>query len=107
VTTTTYTAEAKEILGEFVQRAGKNFLVVKASDVFGGQTTIRITPTNLIEFYTTEARNLSSGIRTLAGLLGDWRPISDLADLALSWFKQVNVEGMRRAARRVGLTPKF
>ena len=107
MTTTTYTAEAKELLGEFVQRAGKSFLVVKASDVFGEPTTIRITPGNLAEFYATEANNLSSGIRTLAGLYGDWRPISELANLALDWFKSVNVEGMRRAARRAGLTPKF
>jgi hypothetical protein len=107
MTTTTYTAEAKDLLGEFVQRAGKNFLVVKASNVFGEPTTIRITPTNLAEFYVTQARNLSSGIRTLAGLHGDWRPISDLANLALSWFKQVNIEGLRRATKRAGLTPKF
>jgi hypothetical protein len=80
---------------------------VKVSDVFGDPATVRITPKNLAEFYSTQARNLSSGIRTLAGLHGEWRPISDLADLALSWFKNVNVEGMRRAARRVGLIPKF
>ena len=107
MTTTTYTTEAQELLGEFVQRASKNFLVVRASDVFGEPTTIRITPTNLAEFYATQAGNLSSGIRTLAGLSGDWRPISDLANLALDWFKSVNVEGIRRAARRAGLTPKF
>lgn len=106
-TTTTYTAEARELLGDFVQRAGKNFLVVKVSDVFDEPTTIRITPTNLAEFYAKEASNLSSGIRTVAGLYGDWRPISQLADLALDWFKNVNVEGMHRAARRVGLIPKF
>jgi hypothetical protein len=107
MTTTTYTAEAKELLGDFVQRAGKNFLVVKVSDVFGDPTDIRITPTNLADFYATQANNLSSGIRTLAGLYSDWRPISQLANLALDWFKEVNVEGIRRAARRVGLTPKF
>ena len=107
MTTTTYTAEAQDLLGDFVQRAGKSFLVVKVSDVFGEPTTIRITPTNLTEFYATQANNLSSGIRTLADLSGDWRPISELANLALDWFKSVNVEGMRRAARRVGLTPKF
>jgi len=107
MTTSTHTDEAKELLGDFVQRAGKNFLVVKVSDVFGEPENIRITPTNLIEFYVTQSNNLSSGIRTLAGLHGDWRPISDLADLALSWFKQVNVEGLRRATRRAGLTPKF
>jgi hypothetical protein len=107
MTTTTYTAEARELLGEFVQRAGKNFLVVKVSDVFGDPATVKITPTTLAEFYATQASNLSSGIRTLAGLHGDWRPISELANLALDWFKQVNVEGLRRAARRAGLTPKF
>lgn len=107
MTTTTYTAEARELIGEFVQRAGKNFLVVKVSDAFGDPTSIKITPGNLAEFFATEAGNLSSGIRTLAGLHGDWRPISNLADIALDWFKTVNAEGMRRAARRVGLTPKF
>jgi len=107
MTTTTYTAEAKDLLGEFVQRAGKNFLVVKVSDVFGDPTSVRITPTNLVEFYATQANNLSSGIRTLAYLSGDWRPITELANLALDWFKIVNVEGLRRAAKRAGLTPKF
>ena len=106
-TTSNYTAEAKEKIGEFVERAGKSFLVIRAADVFGEATTIRITPINLAEFYATQANNLSSGIRTLAGLPGDWRPISDLADVALSWFKSVNIEGMRRAGRRVGLVPRF
>jgi hypothetical protein len=105
--TTSYTAEAKELLGAFVKRAGKTFLVVRVNDVFGEPATIKITPTNLAEFYRTQANNLSSGIRTLAGLPGDWRPISELANLALDWFKIVNVEGMRRAARRVGLTARF
>jgi hypothetical protein len=105
--TSTYTSEAKGLVGGFVQRAGKTFLVVKAGNAFGETTTIKITPGNLAEFYRTQANNLSSGMRTLAGLGGDWRPISELADLALGWFKAVNVEGMRRAARRVGLTPKF
>jgi hypothetical protein len=107
MTTTTYTAEARELLGEFVQRASKTFLVIRTTNVFGEPTTIKITPGNLAEFYATEANNLSSGIRTLAGLYGDWRPISELANLALDWFKNVNIEGMRRAARRVGLTPNF
>ena len=107
MTTTTYTADAQEMLGEFVERAGKSFLTVRAADVFGEPTKVRITTGNLAEFYATQANNLGSGIRTLAGLHGDWRPISQLADLALSWFKTVNVEGIRRAVRRVGLEPKF
>ena len=105
--TTNYTIEAKEKIGEFVERAGKSVLVIRAADVFGEPTTIKITPTDLAEFYRSQANNLFSGIRTLAGLSGDWRPISELADVALLWFKTVNVEGMRRAGRRVGLVPRF
>jgi hypothetical protein len=104
---TTHTAEAKDMLGDFVERAGKSLLVIRASNVFGELETVRITPVALAEFYATQANNLTSGIRTLAGLAGDWRPISNLGDLALDWFKRVNIEGMRPAARRVGLVPKF
>jgi len=107
MTTTSYTAEAREMLGDFVQRAGKSLLVIKAANVFGEPQTVRITPDNLAEFYATQANNLVSGMRTLAGLTGDWRPVSQLADLALAWFKRVNIEGMRRAARRAGLRPRF
>lgn len=55
----------------------------------------------------TEAHDLLSGCRTLAGLTGDWRPLSELAGLALAWFMRVNLAGMRREARCRGLTPKF
>lgn len=107
MTTTTYTIDAKEQLGEFVERAGKSFLVVRTTSVFGDTVSLKITLADVAAFYRTQANNLSSGIRTLAGLHGDWRPISELADIALSWFKAVNVEGMRRAARKVGLEPRF
>jgi len=107
MTTTTYTIDAQEQLGEFVERAGKSFLTVRITNVFGEPVSLKITLADVADFYHTQARNLGSGIRTLAGLHGDWRPISKLADLALDWFKSVNVEGMRRAARKVGLEPRF
>lgn len=107
MTTTTYTLDAQEQLGEFVERAGKSFLTVRTTTVFGEPTSLKITLDNVAEFYRTQANNLGSGIRTLAGLHGDWRPISQSADLALAWFRTVNVEGLRRASRKVGLVPKF
>ena len=107
MTTATYTFDAQEMLGGFVERAGKSFLIVRTTDVFGEPISLKITPGDLAEFYLTQANNLSSGIRTLAGLHGDWRPISRLADLSLDWFKSVNIEGMRRAARMIGLEPRF
>ena len=106
-TTTDYTSDAQEMIGEFVLRAGKSFLTVRATNVFGEPTTLKITLTDVAEFYLTQANNITSGIRTLAGLHGDWRPISQLAEMALDWFKAVNIEGMRREARKVGLVPRF
>jgi hypothetical protein len=105
--TTDYTAEAKETVGAFVVKAGKTYLVIRCGDVFGEEQTIRVTPDNLAEFFATQACNLTSGCRTLAGLTGDWRPISQLAQAALDWFKTVNLLAMRKAARTVGLIPRF
>ena len=107
MTTTTYTAHAQDMLGEFVLRAGKSYLTIRTTNVFGEPVLLKITLDDLAEFYRTQANNLTSGIRVLAGMTGDWRGISSLADLALTWFKAVNVEGMRRAARKVGLEPRF
>ena len=105
--TTEYTLDAQDMLGEFVVKAGKSFLSVRAANVFAEPMTLKITPANLAEFYATQANNLTSGIRTLAGMQGDWRYVSRLADVALDWFKAVNIEGMRRAARKFGMTPRF
>ncbi len=107
MTTTNYTAAAQEMMGEFVEWAEKSYLTVRTTNIFGEPTSLKITLNDVAEFYRTQANNLSSGIRVLAGMAGDWRPVSQLADLALSWFKEVNLEGMRRAARRVGLEPRF
>jgi hypothetical protein len=102
-----YTGEARQIVGPFVKRGGKTFLILRCGDVFGDERTIRVTPDDVAEFYANQAGNLLSGCRTLAGLTGDWRPISELAQACLDWFKLVNVTGMRRAGRRLGLDPRF
>ena len=107
MTKSDHTDDAKQTVGEFVQRAGKTFLVLRCGDVFGDERTIRVTPDDLAEFFATQARNLSSGCRTLAGLTGDWRSISELAQACLNWFKSVNIVGMRRAAHRRHLIPRF
>mgnify|MGYP001016441709 CR=1 FL=1 len=106
-TTTDHTEDARHLVGNFVRRAGKTFLVARCGDGFGDERLLRVTPDDVAEFYATQARNLASGCRTLAGLTGDWRAVSDLAQGCLDWFKNVNVAGMRRAARRRGLVPRF
>ena len=82
-------------------------LIVRCMNVFEEETTLSITLDDVARYYAEEARNLSSGCRTLAGLTGDWRYIDQLARLALAWFKNVNVEGIRAAARQRGIEPRF
>jgi hypothetical protein len=101
------THPAQTVLGPCIEKANKTKLVVRCLTVFDEKTTLTITLDDLARYYAVEARKLSSGCRTLAGLTGDWRYIDGLASLALMWFKRVNVRGMRTAARRHGIEPRF
>ena len=83
----------------FVQFADETQLVVRCQTVFDETVNLTITLDDVATYFAEEACNISSGCRTIAGLTGDWRPIDQLAQLALEWFKRVNVEGMRVAAR--------
>src|ERR1700679_543087 len=101
---TDYTLDAQESLGRFVEKAGKHFLTVRTPNVYEQPVSLRITPKDLAEFYATQ---MGSSIGTLAGHHGESRAIGELAFLAMGWFQNVNLEGIRRAARKVGLEPKF
>ena len=104
---TDLTPDAKQAVGGFVQRAGKTFLVVRCGVGFGDERTIRVTPDDVAAFFATQARNLASGCRPLAGLTGDWHSILELAQACLDRFRSVNLIGTRRAARRRHLIPRF
>jgi len=106
-TTITLTAQAQSQLGPFVRNAHKTKLVVRCQNVFEEELDLTISLDDVAEYYATQARNLSSGCRTLAGLTGDWRYVDKLASMALEWFKRVNVVGMRAAGRRHGIEPRF
>ncbi len=101
------TDQAQAALGSFIEKANRSKLVVRCANVFGEDVSLTITLADVSTYYATEAQNMTSGCRTLAGLTGDWRQVDGLASMALDWFKRVNVEGMRRAARRLGLVPRF
>jgi hypothetical protein len=75
--------------------------------VFEQETSLAITLDDVAAYYAIEARNISSGCRTLAGMTGDWRYVDRLASMALDWFKRVNIKAMRAAARRQGIEPRF
>jgi hypothetical protein len=86
----------------FIEDAGKTYIKVRMD-----QGVVKITMDDVAKYFANEADNIMSGVRTIAGITGDWRPIDELAHMCLEWFKFVNIEGMRRVSRRYGLNPKF
>lgn len=90
-----------------MEEADESKLVVTCLNVFEEETSLTLTLDAVAVYYATQARNITSGCRTLAGMTGDWRYVDQLASMALEWFKRVNLKGMRAAARQHGITPKF
>jgi hypothetical protein len=66
-----------------------------------------VTLKDIAYYYAHDARNISSGCRSLGSIVGDWRPIDNLAQECLYVFKQINIVGLRRACMKEGLEPKF
>jgi len=90
------------------EKAGKTYVIIRlAEDWQYPERKKKITIADVAAYFATQANNLSSGMRCIAGEYGDWRMIDHIAQDCLSYFKQVNVEGIRRAGRKLGLTPKF
>jgi len=86
---------------------GKTYIdITLAEDWQSPERTVRVRIADVAKYYAREACSMS-GCRTLAGIVGDWRPIDYIAQDCLEYFKRVNVEGMRKAARKLGLEPKF
>lgn len=91
------------------EKAGKTYVDVRVEETPWGdpEKVIRIRIADVAAYFRYEAPNLMSGCRTLAGVVGDWRPIDSLAQDCLAYFRQVNVEGMRREGRKLGMEPRF
>jgi hypothetical protein len=87
---------------------GKTFIDVTLEENWQYPRRVkRIRIDDVAKYYAREACNITSGCRTLAGIVGDWRQIDYIAQDCLEYFKQVNIEGMRKAGRKLGLEPKF
>ncbi len=61
MTKTDHTADAKHLVGDFVRRAGKAFLVARCGDGFGGERSVPVTPEDVASFFATQPRKLGSG----------------------------------------------
>jgi hypothetical protein len=89
------------------EKEGKTFVDVRlAEDWQFPERVKRIRIRDVAAYFRYQARSMS-GCRTLAGITGDWRNIDHITHNCLEYFKDVNIEGMRREARKIGLKPRF
>ena len=64
----------------------------------------RVTISDVIQYYLVDARNITSGCRSLGSILGDWRPIDNLTKTVLEIFKEINPEELKAEGERNGMT---
>jgi len=93
---------------QYICKARKSYITIRFGHDWDNSVKPRkITIDDIIEYYKTEAINISSGMRSIAGFGGDWRFIDNLAKECLEWFKFVNIEVLKRESKKQGLDPKF
>jgi hypothetical protein len=86
----------------YVKSAGKTYIAIRVSD-WQGNRKLKITLKDVIRYYETDARNIFSGVRTLAGYRGDWRHIDYVAKEALEWLKYVNRTDLEQEGEKRGM----
>jgi hypothetical protein len=91
---------------DYIIDCDQDFIVIRVSD-WQGEKNLKIRIKDVIEYFKTQAHNIVSGMRSLAGHHGDWRPIDYLAQECLEYFKLVNIAKLRSVAIASGLEPKF
>ena len=92
---------------EYLRRVTREKVVIGVDGGWQGQGEHTITIKGVAEYYAYWANNIVSGCRQLGTITGDWRPVDRIAKECLEIFKCVNLEGMRRESRKLGLVPKF
>jgi len=92
---------------EYLRRATREKVIIRVDGGWQGVDEHIVTIADVARYYAHEAGNLLSGCRKLGAIVGDWRPVDRLAEECLAIFKCVNLEGMRRESRRLGLVPRF
>lgn len=92
---------------EYLRRVTREKVIIKVDGGWEGVDEHIVTMADVAEYYAYEAGNIVSGCRKLGAIIGDWRPIDRMAKECLEIFKCINLEGMRRESRKLGLVPKF
>lgn len=90
-----------EMFPSYVKDAGKDFIVIVVTDS-NGNKDLKITIEDMVR-YIKEESDSKSGARTIAGHLGDWRRIEELANEVFDYFRLVNKEELKEEGIRQGL----
>jgi hypothetical protein len=95
----TYVDDLREEI-PFIISGTKKSLTLNVRDCFGSNKKQKVNIYDVLKYYAYEAGNLLSGMRTLAGIAGDWRNVDNLANICLSYFKQVNPESLKSECKK-------
>jgi len=91
----------------YLKIVSKNKIKIRAEVWEGaGAKWITITPKDVIKYYATQAGNICSGIRCIAGFCSDWRMVDNMAKEALEIFKTINKPALRKYAKQYGMELK-
>lgn len=92
---------------DYINNIGKTWVSINIEDPLGEYKLVRIHISDIMDYYKNQAPNISSGMRSIAGVYGDWRMIDNLAREIHELFKCINIKECRKEAKRHGLTPKY
>ena len=71
--------------------------------VQGEKEVYKISPEDVISYYAYQAGNISSGCRTLGGIIGDWRPVNELAKTCLQIYKVIKKDELKTIAHKFNM----
>ena len=85
-------------------KCGKTFVDVGLAEDWEYPARVkRIRLADVIKYYHSQAGDLTSGMRSIAGIHGDWRQIDYIAKDCLEYFKRVNRPELAREGRKFGM----
>lgn len=86
------------------RKCGKTFVDVGLAEDWQYPARVkRIRIGDVIKYYHSQAGNISSGMRSIAGIHGDWRQIDYIAKDCLEYFKLANHPALAREGRKHGM----
>jgi hypothetical protein len=91
---------------EWIKEIHPNYLVIMVADWTEKPKKLKVTVADVIKYYHGDARNITSGMRSLAGFAGDWRNIDALAKECLEIFKIINRPALEKEGKKFGMELK-